>query len=54
MDTYRNFIRGEWITSLSTRTIYNINPADTDDVIGIVRQATRDEARAAVEAAAGE
>ena len=53
MDTYRNFIRGEWITSLSTRTIYNINPADTDDVIGIVRQATRDEARAAVEAAAG-
>src|SRR5215813_9877483 len=52
MDTYRNFIGGEWVTSQSSRTTENINPADTHDVVGIVRQATRDEARAAVEAAA--
>ena len=52
MDTYRNFINGKWVESASTRTASNINPANTDDVLGTVRQATREEARAAVEAAA--
>ena len=52
MQTYRNFIAGEWQESSSTRAVDNINPANTDDVLGTVRQATRDEARAAVEAAA--
>ena len=52
MDTYRNFIGGKWIESTSSKTVNNINPANTDDVIGRVRQATREEARQAVEAAA--
>src|SRR5713226_3086145 len=52
MDTYRNFIGGKWIESSSAKTVNNINPANTDDIIGKVRQATREEARAAVEAAA--
>src|SRR4026209_1469632 len=52
MDTYRNFIGGKWIESFSRRTTQNINPANTDDILGTIRQATRDEARAAVEAAA--
>ena len=52
MDNYRNFINGKWVESASTRTASNINPANTDDVLGTVRQATRAEARAAVEAAA--
>ena len=52
MNTYRNFINGKWVESESARTAANINPANTDDVLGTVRQATRDEARAAVEAAA--
>src|SRR5512132_1477206 len=52
MDNYRNFINGKWIESKSSRTVANINPANTADVIGTVKQATRDEARAAVEAAA--
>ena len=51
MSTYRNFINGKWVESNSSRTIVNINPANTDDILGTVRQATRDEARAAVEAA---
>src|ERR1700730_8123194 len=51
MDTYRNFIGGKWIESCSSRTVHNTKPANTDDVIGTVRQATREEARAAVEAA---
>src|SRR6185295_9311491 len=52
MDNYRNFIDGKWVESSSSRTVSNINPANTDDIIGTVKQATRDEARAAVEAAA--
>jgi aldehyde dehydrogenase (NAD+) len=52
METYRNFINGKWIESASTKTVENINPANTGDIIGTVKQATREEARAAVEAAA--
>src|SRR6476659_6297845 len=52
MNTYRNFINGKWVESESTRTAANVNPANTDDVLGTIRQATRDEARSAVEAAA--
>jgi len=48
---YRNFIGGEWIESASKKTVENINPANTGDILGIVRLATRDEARRAVEAA---
>ena len=51
MSIYRNFINGEWVESESSRTVENINPANTDDVLGTIRQATRDEARRAVEAA---
>src|SRR6267378_2231087 len=51
MDNYRNFINGKWIESTSSRAVSNINPANTDDIIGTVKQATREEARAAVEAA---
>ena len=52
METYRNFIGGKWIESSSSKTVNNINPANSDDIIGLNRQATREEARAAVEAAA--
>src|SRR2546425_8865692 len=51
MNTYRNFIGGKWIESTSSRIVNNINPSNTDDIIGAVRQATREEACAAVEAA---
>jgi len=51
METYRNFINGEWVESASSKTVENINPANTDDVIGAVRLATREEARRAVESA---
>lgn len=51
MTVYRNFINGEWIESTSSKSVENVNPANTDDVLGTFVQATRDEARAAVEAA---
>jgi aldehyde dehydrogenase (NAD+) len=51
METYRNFIGGEWVESVSNNNVENVNPANTDDKLGIVRLATRDEARSAVESA---
>ena len=51
MTVYRNFINGEWLESVSGEQAPNINPADTDDIIGIIKLSTRDEARNAVEAA---
>jgi aldehyde dehydrogenase (NAD+) len=52
MAIYRNFINGEWSESTSNKTADNINPANTDDVLGTIKQATREEARSAVETAA--
>ena len=49
---YKNFINGQWVESSSGKSIPNINPANTDDVIGTVKQATREEAKRAVESAA--
>lgn len=51
MIIYRNFINGEWVESSSDKTIQNVNPANTGDVIGTVKLSTRGEAQKAVEAA---
>ncbi len=51
MTTYRSFIGGKWIDSASGKTSPNINPADTNDIIGEAQMCTREEARSAVEAA---
>src|SRR5262245_50703707 len=47
----KNFIRGEWVASESGRTVPNINPANTADVICHTPLSTREEACAAVVAA---
>ena len=52
MDIYRNYIGGKWAASNSQQTVPNVNPANTDDVLGTVRQATREEARQAILAGA--
>src|SRR6185295_5373568 len=52
METYRNYIGGKWTESNSQRTTPNVNPANTDDILGTIRQATREEAKQAVESAA--
>jgi aldehyde dehydrogenase (NAD+) len=52
MVVYRNFIGGAWQESRSAQTAQNINPANTDDVLGTVTLSTREEARRAVESAA--
>ncbi len=51
MIIYRNFIGGEWTESASAKTIRNINPANTNDVIGTIKLSTREEAKKAIESA---
>ena len=46
---FRNFIAGEWVAG--TRVSRNINPSDTDDVVGEYAQADAAQTRAAIEAA---
>ncbi len=51
MNNYRNYINGEWLESVSERSVQNINPANVKDIIGTVKLSTREEARRAVEIA---
>lgn len=51
MKVYQNFINGIWENSVSDKTVQNLNPANTDDIIGTVKLATREEAKRAVVAA---
>jgi acyl-CoA reductase-like NAD-dependent aldehyde dehydrogenase len=52
MKTYQNFIGGEWIASTSSKRVPNINPANTDDVLGETPLSTRAEASFAADVAA--
>ncbi|UBI80067.1 aldehyde dehydrogenase family protein [Ensifer canadensis] len=47
--TYRNLIDGEWIHG--SDAVRNINPSDTNDVIGEYARASADDAKAAIAAA---
>ncbi|MCG8352905.1 MAG: aldehyde dehydrogenase family protein, partial [Chloroflexales bacterium] len=50
-ETYRNFIGGEWVATTGA-SIEVRNPADTNDVLGVVNSATPAEAEQAIAAAA--
>lgn len=51
-ETYRNYIDGEWCDSASGRTLDNINPADTRDIVSRHAASDARDAAAAVAAAA--
>lgn len=48
MARYCNFIAGKWRDSSSKKTVPNVNPADTSEVLGEVPLSTREEAREAI------
>lgn len=50
--TYKNFINGEWVKSNTGKTFQNINPANTDEVVGIFQQSDEKDVDNAVTAAA--
>lgn len=51
MTTFRSYIDGAWLDSTSGRSTPNINPANTNEVIGTTELASREETRKAVVAA---
>ncbi|MCA1850285.1 MAG: aldehyde dehydrogenase family protein [Acidobacteria bacterium] len=53
VETYHNYINGQWTPSASGETFENINPADTRDVVGRFPLSTAEDIERAVEAARG-
>jgi acyl-CoA reductase-like NAD-dependent aldehyde dehydrogenase len=52
MQTQHNFIGGQWVQAKSGRTVQNVNPADTRQVVAEYPLSGAEDARAAIEAAA--
>ncbi len=48
---YKNFINGEWVESHTGKTFGNINPANTDEVVGIFQQSDERDVNDAIGAA---
>jgi aldehyde dehydrogenase (NAD+) len=49
--TYRNYIGGQWVDAEADKTVPNLNPADTRDVLGHVPFSSAEQARRAAAAA---
>ena len=50
-DFFKNYIGGKWVETSGQKRLISHNPANVDEVLGEYPMATRDDARAAVEAA---
>jgi len=48
---YKNFIAGEWVESVSGRAFENINPANTDELVGIFQKSNHQDIDNAIAAA---
>jgi aldehyde dehydrogenase (NAD+) len=51
MERIKNYINGKWVESKSKETFPSINPANKDEVIGIVSKSSREDVDKAVKAA---
>jgi len=51
MERVRNYINGKWVDSKSGETFRSINPANKDEVIGVVSKSGREDVDQAVKAA---
>ena len=51
VQTYNNFIDGEWVPSRTGKVFENRNPADQADLIGVFQESSIDDAQAAIAAA---
>ncbi|MGH9600804.1 MAG: aldehyde dehydrogenase family protein, partial [Terriglobales bacterium] len=46
-----NFVNGRWVEPTGGRSVERRNPANHDDLVGVVTLSTREETRAAIAAA---
>jgi aldehyde dehydrogenase (NAD+) len=51
VQNYGLYIDGKWLISESKETFESINPADTNDIVGVFQQATAEEVNKAIESA---
>jgi alpha-ketoglutaric semialdehyde dehydrogenase len=51
VQTFQNFIDGEWVSSRTGKVFENRNPADQDDLIGVFQESSVEDAAAAIAAA---
>src|SRR4030065_1343246 len=51
MERIKNYINGKWIDSKSGETFQSINPANKEEVIGIISKSGREDVDDAIEAA---
>jgi aldehyde dehydrogenase (NAD+) len=51
MTTFNNYINGEWAASRSGKTFPNVNPANTDEVVGLFQASNADDVNEACAAA---
>jgi alpha-ketoglutaric semialdehyde dehydrogenase len=52
VEEFKNHIAGEWVGSRTKKTFDDVNPADTRDIVGRFQASSKEDARAAVDAAA--
>ena len=51
-EVFKNYIAGEWVPARSGKTFANINPANTDEVVGLFQASGAEDVEAASDAAA--
>ncbi|MGH2444397.1 MAG: aldehyde dehydrogenase family protein, partial [Chloroflexota bacterium] len=52
-EEYCNYIGGKWVAARDGRTFSSVNPADTDDVVGVFQRSGHADVDAAIDAARG-
>ena len=51
VETFSNYINGEWKDSINQKTFQNINPANIDDIVGMFQASGEQDVQEAIEAA---
>ena len=51
-EVFKNYINGKWVESKSGKTFTNVNPANSDDVLGVFQKSNEDDVNDAIAAAA--
>jgi aldehyde dehydrogenase (NAD+) len=51
-EVFRNYIAGQWVECKSKKAVPNVNPADTDETVGLFQSSSGEDMKAACDAAA--
>lgn len=51
VETFSNYINGEWTESVSQKTFTNINPANKEEIVGIFQASNEEDVKQAIDAA---